>query len=214
MTQKRLKSSEQSNPFAHPVMKFDKSDRQNMDYDQQQDLLAARLRNGDRSAAEELVDGYYKLIYLYMRRLGHDEQTSEDLTQDCFLNAWYHIGQLRDGKALNGWIYRIASNVSKLYWRRHKGREVQKSENIPLPGNAKSAFIQAGQVEEVERLNASLNTLPVKLRQVVVLHYMQHLTIAEAANAAGLRQGTFKSRLNRALKALRKYMEQKSGDQQ
>jgi RNA polymerase sigma factor (sigma-70 family) len=46
--------------------------------------------------------------------------------------------------------------------------------------------------------------LPRKLREAIVLHYMQHLTISEAAEAAGIREGTFKSRLNRALRALRK----------
>ena len=77
---------------------------------QRRDSLAARLRTGDREAAAELVDEYYQQIYLFMRRLGHDRQISEDLTQECFFNAWHHIGQLKDGKALNGWIYRIASN--------------------------------------------------------------------------------------------------------
>jgi RNA polymerase sigma-70 factor (ECF subfamily) len=52
-----------------------------------------------------------------MRRLGHGRQLSEDLTQETFLRAWRHIGQLRNGKALEAWLYRIAGNVSKLYWR-------------------------------------------------------------------------------------------------
>ena len=58
-----------------------------------------------------------------MRRLGHSSQVSEDLTQESFLQAWQHIGQLRKDKALNSWLYRIANNVSRLYWRRHKGKE-------------------------------------------------------------------------------------------
>ncbi|MHC4542383.1 MAG: RNA polymerase sigma factor, partial [Planctomycetota bacterium] len=86
--------------------------------------LSARLRAGDRAAAVELVDEYYEQIYLFMRRLGHDRHASEDLTQDVFFSAWHHIGQLKDDKALNSWLYRIASNVSRLYWRRHKHKEM------------------------------------------------------------------------------------------
>ena len=84
--------------------------------------LASRLSKGDRTAAADLVNRYYERIYLFMRAVGHNRQTSEDLTQEAFLRAWYHIGQLRDGKALNGWLFRIASNASKLYYRRHQDR--------------------------------------------------------------------------------------------
>jgi RNA polymerase sigma-70 factor (ECF subfamily) len=64
----------------------------------------------------------------------------------------------------------------------------------------------AGHLEDLERLKHALDVLPLKLKQPVVLHYMQHLTIAEAAEALDVRQGTLKSRLNRGLEALRKDM--------
>ena len=172
--------------------------------EKRQDSLAARLRAGDHAAADELVDIYYEQIYLFMRRLGHSRQVSEDLTQESFLHAWQHIGQLRSGKALNSWVYRIAGNVSKLYWRRHKNEDVATIEGMDVPD---SSEVNRGKVEHFEQLGRLKNAvakLPLKLKQTVVLHYMQHLTIAEAAEAAGVMQGTFKSRLNRALKILRK----------
>ena len=208
MVEKRPKTSEQSPPSAHPN---GENEQARLD---KQDVLAARLRNGDRTAAEELVDAYYHQIYLFMRRLGHDEQTSEDLTQESFLNAWYHIGQLRDGKALKGWLYHIAINVSRLHWRKNKGKEAKKLERIEVAETRESEPDRLGQAEDVERLRCAVMRLPLKLRQVIVLHYLQHLTIAEGAGAAGIRQGTFKSRLNRALKALRKQMTGKTQNQQ
>ena len=86
--------------------------------------LVRRLRAGDRTAAAELADAYYQQIYVFMRRLGHSKPVSEDLTQECFLAAWQHLGQLRDDTALAGWLYRIAGNASKMYWRRHKGNQI------------------------------------------------------------------------------------------
>lgn len=169
---------------------------------QVQENLATRLRGGDKEAASELVDMYYEQIYLYMRRLGHDPQISEDLTQESFFSAWRHIGQLRDGKSLNGWLYRIAGNVSRLFWRKHK--HISAIEDIKLPDADKAVSEQVNHQEELERLNSAVSKLPRKLRQTIVLHYMQQLTIAEAAQAADIREGTFKSRLNRALKILRK----------
>jgi RNA polymerase sigma-70 factor (ECF subfamily) len=166
-----------------------------------QNSLAARLSAGEPKAASELVDMYYQQIYLYMRRLGHDRQISEDLTQESFLSAWRYISQLRDGKALNGWLYRIASNTSKLYWRRHK--EVSGIEDIEVSDHT-TTYEKVDHNEELEFLKNAVARLPMKLRQTIVLHYMQQLTIAESAEAVGIREGTFKSRLNRALKLLRK----------
>jgi RNA polymerase sigma-70 factor (ECF subfamily) len=139
-----------------------------------------------------------------MRRLGHDRQVSEDLTQESFFNAWHHIGQLKDGKALNGWIYRIASNVSKLHWRKHKHKEVIGIEGLEMPQSSEGEHEKMEHNEQLEHLKDAVERLPMKLRETIILHYMHHLTIADATEAAGLNQGTFKSRLNRALKNLRK----------
>jgi RNA polymerase sigma-70 factor (ECF subfamily) len=170
------------------------------------DALAYRLLEGDKNAVYELVDMYYHRIYLYMRRLGHSRQTSEDLTQEIFLQAWKHIGQLRNTQALGSWIYRIAGNVSNQYWRKHKGKELVSIDEI-LPLNStdeKDSSRTSEDKEQISRLHEAVERLPLKLKQAVILHYMQHLTISEAADAMGLSEGTLKSRLNRALKILKK----------
>ena len=168
--------------------------------------LPARLRAGDRTAAAELVDKYYEQIYLFLRRLGHDRHAGEDLAQETFFSAWNHIGQLKDDKALNGWLYRIAANVSRLHWRRHKHQETVGVERVDIADSGETGPEAAGRREQLEQIRDAVAGLPAKLRQTIVLHYMQQLTINEAADAAGVRQGTFKSRLNRALRALKESM--------
>ena len=204
MTLKKANLIEQKSGSAHPITKLREHNKTKEQSEQRLNSLVRRLRAGDHTAAAELVDIYYKQIYLFMRRFGHDRQVSEDLTQESFLNAWHHIGQLRDGKALNGWLYRIAGNVSKLYWRRNKRKKTAALENIDVSDSTKAGLDIAEHNEQLEQLKNAVARLPVKLRQTVVLHYMQQLTIAEAADAAGIRDGTFKSRLNRALTTLRK----------
>jgi len=175
MTVKKANLAEQDFDSAHPINKLRELNKLKKRSEQRQDSLARRLRAGEHAAATELVDIYYKQIYLFMRRLGHDRQVSEDLTQESFLNAWHHIGQLRDGKA---------------------GFDISDS------NNAQHDKVERNEL--LEQLKNAVARLPIKLRQTVVLHYIQQLTIAESADAAGVRQGTFKSRLNRALTALRK----------
>ena len=202
--EKKAKSTEQGIELAHLISVKQGLDGSEAFWEQKQDSLAARLKAGERAAAAELVDIYYKQIYWFMRRLGHNSHVSEDLTQESFLQAWNHISQLRDGKALNGWLYRIAANISKLQWRRQKGREVAGIEGFNGIDSNEADSVKVVYDEQLEQLKNVVAQLPIKLKQAVVLHYMQHLTIAEAAEAAGVRQGTFKSRLNRALKTLRK----------
>ncbi|MDY0357571.1 MAG: RNA polymerase sigma factor [Sedimentisphaerales bacterium] len=172
--------------------------------DQDESSLAQRLRHGDRTAAETLVERYHERIYVFMRSVGHDRQTSEDLVQETFMQVWRHIGQLREDRALTSWLFRIAANVSRLYWRRHRHAEpVCIDEVAPAQDEADGAQ-QAGERELFAGLHQAVGRLPWKLRQAVVLHYMDQLTIAEAAQVAQVREGTLKSRLNRALESLRK----------
>ena len=204
IVKKNAKSREQEAVFAHPIGRRQDLGRKEADLETRRDSLARRLKAGNRAAAAELVDIYYEQIYLFMRRLGHNCQVSEDLTQESFMAAWQHIGQLRDGKALNGWLYRIAVNVSRGYWRRHKSSKAVSIEDIEVPGSGEVECNKIGDYEQLGQLKNAVGHLPRKLRQAVVLHYMQQLSIGEAAEAAGVREGTFKSRLNRALKALKK----------
>jgi len=201
--EKKAKITEQKAGFAHHIGGQQGVDKKKKYLEKRRDSLAVGLRAGNRASAAELVDVYYEQIYLFMRRLGHSCEVSEDLTQESFLQAWRYIGQLREGKALNSWLYRIASNVSKLYWRRHKGKEAVGIEGFDAPDGSEGDPDETVRNEQLERLKGAVGKLPRKYREVIVLHYMQHLSIAEAAEATGVRKGTFKSRLNRALKALR-----------
>jgi RNA polymerase sigma-70 factor, ECF subfamily len=167
-----------------------------------QDLLVARLRSGDHEAAKELVHSYYDQIYQFMRWLGYSRHESEDLTQESFLQAWYHIGQLKDGAALTGWLYRIASNVSKMHWRKEKAMAARMEGIADIAAEVERDRL-AGE-EELEKLRKAVHRLPMKLRQTVVLHYLQRLSIPEAAAAAGVGQSAFKYRLSEGLKILRR----------
>ncbi|MHC4499601.1 MAG: hypothetical protein ACYS21_10865, partial [Planctomycetota bacterium] len=83
--EKKSELTEQKVDFAHPIsVRGDANKRQNY-LKEQRESLAAQLRAGDRAAAAEFVDMYNERIYLYMRRLGHNRQVSEDLTQESFL---------------------------------------------------------------------------------------------------------------------------------
>ena len=202
--QKNAEAAEQKKGLAHLISQNAAPKPRPQSSGLDQIALARRLRHGERAAAEELVEQYYERMYLFMRAMGHDSQMSEDLVQEVFMRAWYHIGQLRDGRALTGWLFRIAGNVSRLHWRRHKPQDRVHSDEFEPAGGGTDGLARVGEQEQFGQLHEAIARLPWKLRQAIVLHYMDQLTIAEAAEAAQVRQGTLKSRLSRALDALRR----------
>jgi RNA polymerase sigma-70 factor, ECF subfamily len=180
--------------------------------DRIKESLVARLRAGDQKAAGELVDIFYEQVFLFMVRLGYNIHISEDLTQEVFLQAWQHIDQLQNEAALNCWFYRIAGNVAKMHLREQKIRAMDRIEGIEPALYINANMDKAVHHEQLETLRKAVGVLPIKLRQAVVLHYMQHLSLIETAQVAGVRQGTIKSRLSRGLKILRKQVSTESGE--
>ena len=176
------------------------------------DSLAARLKAGNRAAATELVDIYYERIYLYMRRLGHSCQVSEDLTQESFLRAWQHIGQLRSTKALNSWLYRVAGNVSRLYWRRHKTRELIGLEGIDVSDGSEPGCDKAGRMELLDQVKTAVMKLPESERQVIMLRYFGDNRVNQVAEILGRSVGTVTKQLSRAHKHLRNILENSKND--
>jgi len=169
------------------------------------ELLVIRLKKADRDAAGLLVDRFHEPLFLFLRRLGHDTSTSEDLTQETFVKAWTKINSLDSSKSLKSWLYRIAVNASRDYYRRNR-RLTMLSENFDAAADQENALEALTLSDEMNRVRKAVESLPKKFKQIVLLHYMQHLSLADAAEALGVRAGTAKSRLARALKMLRENM--------
>jgi len=141
--------------------------------------------------------------------MGFGYAVSEDLTQDVFFQAWRHIAQLRNDEMLRPWLYRIATNAAKSQLR--KKRKDSSLEDGELIDESSQSWEKLENKELLLKLKKEVDSLPKKLKQVVLLHYMQHLTIAETATSICIGEGTAKSRINRALKKLRKQLETKNG---
>ena len=137
---------------------------------------------------------------------------AEEAAQDAFVKAFYALGRFRAGAELRPWLLRIVSNEARNR-RRSAGRRTNlalRAAADPLSGGAApspEATLLAG--EQQTRLLAAVESLPEEQRDVVACRYLLELTEEETAEALGLRKGTVKSRLSRALERLR---EQIGGD--
>ena len=157
-----------------------------------------RCQMGDREAFHPIVERYGNLLMGTVYLMTRDRAVSEELVQETFVRAWQGIATFRLGQPLKPWLVRIAVNQAL----NAKARREVPAEPLSRTdgGGMDPGFGRADDRDEVRR---ALGQLSADHRRVVVLRYFVDISTREVANALGVREGTVKSRLNRALKQLR-----------
>ncbi len=172
--------------------------------------LARRARDGDVRAYGELVERYREVAFRTAWLITRSSADAEDAAQDAFVKAYYALARFRKGEAFRPWILRIVSNEAKNR-RRSAGRRDRLALRLADdPGSGDAAPSPETAVlgrEARQTLVAALEQLPERDRLVVAYRYLLELSEAETAIALGIRPGTVKSRLSRALDRLRRRME-------
>ncbi|MFL6257556.1 MAG: RNA polymerase sigma factor [Pyrinomonadaceae bacterium] len=181
-----------------------------------------RLRAGEATAFNRLVEERHGDIYALLYRLTEDPEEARDLTQETFLQAFRHLASFRGDADLRTWLYRIAVNQARNRWRWWKRRRRDRtisldapvSEDIDTPLSAGLASDegldperQALARERELALHAALKSLARPYREVIVLRDIEGLSYEEVASALDLNVGTVKSRLSRGRNELRRRLE-------
>ena len=165
--------------------------------------LFPRLRRHDPAALEALVYLYetalQRAAYLYLGRA----DVAEDVTQETLVAAWDQAARAAGDTKIRPWLFGILFNRCRKYrrslWRR-LCREKAAAERAPLQAAAGS------QEEQLEVLRKAMARLPEDLRATVILRFEREMSVADAAAALGVPQGTIKSRTHTALQQLREHM--------
>jgi RNA polymerase sigma-70 factor, ECF subfamily len=170
----------------------------------ERDLVVA-AQAGDALAFRELYEAYRDRIYsLIVYSIG-DPAHTQDVLQTVFFKIFRGLGKFRFESSLSTWIYRIAHNECQDHHRRRVTPHVpleailgSGDEIDSRPGSDQ----QHAQQERETIIRQALMQLPFKMREVVVLKYVEGLSYDEMSKALGCAPGTVASRLNRALAAL------------
>jgi RNA polymerase sigma-70 factor (ECF subfamily) len=177
--------------------------------------LLERIRAGERSACEELVQAHYESIYRFLAYLVRDADLASDLTQETFASAWSRIAGFEGRSALRTWLYRIACGALADAHRKRRrvetlaaavshGRE-ESTEASPL-----DAVLATERTSRVHEAIAALGDEAD--RMVIVLHYYQGLTFREVSSVLGEPTGTVKWRTSRAIERLRQILRERAYD--
>jgi RNA polymerase sigma-70 factor (ECF subfamily) len=168
--------------------------------------LVEAARSGDGSAYAEIVRAHQEIAFRTAYLITRNAADAEDAAQDGFVKAYYALARFRRGAPLRPWLLRIVANEARNR-RRSEGRRavlaLRAAAQAPSGDAAPSPEGNAVAAEEHARLLAALERLPEEQRLAVALRYLLDLSEEETAAALGVRRGTVKSRLSRALERLR-----------
>jgi len=163
------------------------------------------MQSGDIDAFEEFFHTYQRPVYATALAITRDPFLAEEILQDCFVKAYRVRARLRRDVSPLPWLQRVTTNLC--YTRIARRRAITE----PLTALINNLVADLTQRPEkivesreiIEVLQRGIDSLPPKQQTAIILYYLHGYSLAQAAEIAGCRVGTMKSRLHYALKALR-----------
>jgi RNA polymerase sigma-70 factor (ECF subfamily) len=168
----------------------------------------ARVQCGDRHAFGDLVSRYEGAVVNYLTRLTRDRGRAEELAQEAFLRLYERASRYQERGQLLPYVLRIATNLLRSEERRSRRWRTLSQLVGAMPGAQEpSPQRQLLSDEATQVVEAALSDLPLRYRAPLVLREIEGLSYREIAVALGCREGTVKSRINRARERLKTLLE-------
>ncbi|MBB6454758.1 RNA polymerase sigma-70 factor (ECF subfamily) [Salirhabdus euzebyi] len=179
---------------------------------QEQDLKILQLN--PNQAIEVIMDTYgdeiKRLIFTYVK----NTSDTDDVTQEVFVTIYRKLGTFQGRSSLKSWLYSIAINKSKDYLRSWQNRNSRLKEKLSL--FSKTVNTDSDTPEDVavkqnesNQLLKQVLSLPIKYREVLVLHYFKELSTKEVGDALHIKEATVRTRLTRGRELLKTILEER-----
>ncbi|RIX46022.1 RNA polymerase sigma factor SigW [Paenibacillus nanensis] len=180
--------------------------------------LARLALKGDQQAFAELVDLYQDKLYHMAYRMLSNRQEAEDVVQDTFLRVYKNLDRFDETLKFSTWIYRIATNLCIDRLRKRKqtyslDAESQDYEGLDgysmIPSDDRTPESELILSDTQRIIHQAMETLPPKYKSVMMLRYIQDLSLQEVGDILGMPVTTIKTRVHRGREFLRKKLEHK-----
>jgi RNA polymerase sigma-70 factor (ECF subfamily) len=166
---------------------------------------------------DSLVRLHRPRIFRFLLASLRDRETAENLTQDCFVRAYRARDQFRGASSIGTWFMQIAANLVRnhessgrlKFWRRmlHSGADVADlGSSIPDPQESPETLALVK--EQVQAIWSAAAKLPARQRTVFLLRFVEDMNLLDIAEVTGMKEGTVKSHLFRALQSVRARLEE------
>jgi RNA polymerase sigma-70 factor, ECF subfamily len=168
--------------------------------------LVKQLQEGSLDALGELYDRYRQLVFRTALAITGDQDTASDLLQDVFLRLFRFADRIDLQRPLQPWLYRMTANLAYTWLKRDR-RWFRPLENLAdwLASSTRNLTHEAVEsIDDWDRLQRAVSSLPIPQRVVVVLYYLDDLSLQEISEILEIPVGTVKSRLHYGRLTLKK----------
>ena len=168
--------------------------------------LVQAAQKGDRQAFDEIVRRTYVDTYTLAVRLTASEEDARDVVQEAYLRAWKGIRKFRGDAQFSTWLYRITANAASTATTRRRRHQTVHLDDVADPVETEVAVhpeLATENTELLARLAAALETLPNRLRTVVLLKDVYGLSHEAIAEDLDISVTAAKVRLHRGRKRMR-----------
>jgi RNA polymerase sigma-70 factor (ECF subfamily) len=171
--------------------------------------IIRRAQSGDREAFALLFEQYKNLVYKTAYLMLGETTEAEDALQEIFVQVYRSLSAFDPGRAaFTTWLYRVTFNYCLNYRRKKRPFTLPLEERSP----ALRSEIPVAQLAEEEILQQAIGKLTDRQRAVVILRYFWDLPYADIAQILDIPLGTVKSRIDLAIRTLRKVIEEGESD--
>lgn len=176
--------------------------------------LLSRLKNNNKEAFIEAYDMYVDQIYRFVFFKIGDKEEAEDITSEVFLKTWNYIQETEklNEKTLKALLYRIARNTIIDHYRKKSSQaniSVDDEDNpIDIIDNSQNLEANYELDVEIDIVHSKLKELKDEYREIILMRYINELSIEEIADQLGKSKGNVRVLTHRALKALSDLMDE------
>jgi len=177
--------------------------------DQQLDReLILQLQAGDLEALGVLYDRHRHLVFRTALAITGDSEMASDLLQEVFLRLFRFAERIDPERPIQPWLYRMTTNLSYTWVKRRTRwlRFIQDMADRVILDKKPSPHLMAERDEGWRWIQQAITSLPIQQRVVVVLYYINDLSLQEIGEILDIPVGTVKSRLYYARTALKKQL--------
>ncbi|MEW9053250.1 MAG: RNA polymerase sigma factor SigW [Neobacillus sp.] len=170
---------------------------------------------GDQDAFADIVEIYKNSIFQLAFRMLGNRHEAEDIAQEAFIRAYTNINSFNQDLKFSTWLFRIATNLCIDRIRKKKpdyylDAEVSGTEGLTmysqLPSNTPLPEKELESLELHDTVHKEIMKLPEKYRSVIVLKYIEELSLNEISEILEMPLGTVKTRIHRGREALRQQL--------
>jgi len=168
--------------------------------------LIEQLQQGDLEALGLLYDRYQHMVFRTALAITGDHEAAGDLLQDVFLRLYRFADHIDLQRPLSPWLYRMTANLAYTWIKRDR-RWWRPLEDLAdwLSGSSRNMpYEEVEKKDDWDRVEQAIANLPLAQRVVVVLYYLNDLSLQEIAEILDVPVGTVKSRLHYSRLALKK----------